>query len=85
MTKHRTDLVALLFGLTFASAGTIVLVTQATNVDLSPQWGAATVLIVLGLVALVATIVRAGTDRVTPAVPGPPGAPAATDAEDPAG
>jgi hypothetical protein len=62
MTKHTTDLVALLFGLAFAIAGGIVLVTQATDFDVSPQWGAAVGLIVLGAVALVATVARAAGD-----------------------
>ena len=62
MTKHSTDLAALLFGLAFAIAGGIVLVTQATNFDVSPQWGTAVGLIVLGVVALVATVARAGRD-----------------------
>jgi hypothetical protein len=59
MTKHPTDLLALLFGLAFSIAGGIVIVTQATSVDVSPQWGAAVGLIVLGVVALVATVARA--------------------------
>jgi hypothetical protein len=62
MKQHPTDLVALLFGLAFALAGGIVLVTQATNFDVSPQWGAAVSLIVLGVVALAATVARMGTD-----------------------
>jgi uncharacterized membrane protein HdeD (DUF308 family) len=64
MTKHPTDLLALLFGLAFTIAGVIVVVTQATDVDVSPQWGAAVGLIVLGVVALVATVVRAGPGAV---------------------
>ena len=64
MKRHPTDLVALLFGLAFTIAGGIVLVTQATNFDVSPQWGTAVGLIVLGAVALVATVARAGSDRV---------------------
>ena len=62
MTKHPTDLLALLFGLAFTIAGGIVIVTQATNFDVSPQWGAAVGLIVLGVVALAATVARAGSD-----------------------
>ena len=58
MKQHPTDLVALLFGLAFAIAGALVIVTQATSVDVSPQWGAAVGLIVLGVVALVATVAR---------------------------
>jgi uncharacterized membrane protein HdeD (DUF308 family) len=66
MTKHPTDLLALLFGLAFTIAGVIVVVTQSTNVDVSPQWGAAVGLIVLGVVALVATVVRAAPGAGAP-------------------
>jgi hypothetical protein len=83
MTKHSTDLLALLFGLAFAIAGAIVLVTQATNFDVSPQWGAAVGLIVLGVVALAATVVRAGTDGFDRAPTAPTAAPVSS--EDPVG
>ncbi len=69
MTKHPTDLLALLFGLAFTIAGAIVVVTQATSFDVSPQWGAAVGLIVLGVVALAATVARAGRDGIA-RVPG---------------
>jgi uncharacterized membrane protein HdeD (DUF308 family) len=69
MTKHPTDLLALLFGLAFTIAGVIVVVTQATDVDVSPQWGAAVGLIVLGVVALVATVVRAAPGAGAPVRP----------------
>jgi len=83
MKKHPTDLVALLFGLAFAIAGGIVLVTQATDFDVSPQWGAAVGLIVLGAVALVATVARMGADPYAPA-PLPVDEPAApVSSEDP--
>jgi len=62
MSRHPIDLLALLFGLAFAISGAIVIVTQATSVDVSPQWGAAVGLIVLGVVALGVTLFRA-TDR----------------------
>ena len=59
MKRHPIDVLALLFGLAFAISGTIVLVTQATSLEVSPQWGAAVGLIVLGVVALAATLARA--------------------------
>ena len=59
MKQHRSDLVALLFGVAFTIAGGLVMVTQATDVDVDPHWGAATGLILLGVVALVATVARA--------------------------
>ena len=62
MKQHRTDLVALLFGLAFTIAGVLVIVTQATSVDVSPQWGAAVGLIILGVVALAVTVARAAND-----------------------
>ena len=86
MKQHPTDLVALLFGLAFAIAGGIVIVTQATSVDVSPQWGAAVGLIVLGVVALVATVARAGTYRADDFARLPIEEPAApVSSEDPAG
>jgi hypothetical protein len=86
MKQHPTDLVALLFGLAFAIAGGIVLVTQATNFDVSPQWGAAVGLIVLGAVALVATVARAGIDRTDSFARRPiEEAAAPVSSEDPAG
>jgi hypothetical protein len=65
MKQHRTDLLALLFGLAFSIAGTIVIVTQATSIDVSPAWGAAVGLIVLGVVALAATVTRAANDSLS--------------------
>jgi len=59
MKQHRTDLVALLFGLAFTIAGALVIVTQAAALDVNPHWGAAAGLILLGVVALVATVARA--------------------------
>jgi len=60
MKRHPIDVLALLFGLAFAISGAIVLLTQATSVEVSPQWGAAVGLIVLGVVALAATVARTG-------------------------
>ena len=62
MNQHRTDLLALLFGLAFVIASASVIVTQATGVDVNPHWGAAVGLIMLGVVALVATVARARHD-----------------------
>ncbi len=61
MRRHSTDVLALLFGLAFAISAALVAVTQATSVEVSPQWGAAVGLIVLGAVALAATVTRAQT------------------------
>jgi len=79
MKRHPVDVLALLFGLAFAISGAIVLVTQATSVDVSPQWGAAVGLIVLGVVALAATVARSserGVRRVATHEAAPPVSPA---------
>ena len=62
MKKHSTDLFALLFGLAFAIAGAAVIASQASSADISPQWIAATGLIVLGAVALATTLLRSQHD-----------------------
>ena len=62
MKHHPTDLFALLCGLAFAISGALVIVSQATNIEVNPHWGAAVGLIVLGVVALVATVARARGD-----------------------
>ena len=62
MKRHRSDLLALLFGLAFTIAGALVIVTQATGVNVNPHWGAAAGLIGLGIVALVATVARAHSE-----------------------
>ena len=61
MKPHRTDLLALLFGLAFVISGALVIVSQATSVSVDPHWGAALGLIVLGIVALTATLARAAS------------------------
>jgi hypothetical protein len=81
MKRHPLDVLALLFGLAFAISGVIVVLTQSTSVDVSPQWGAAVGLIVLGVVALAATIARTDDRRVRPAAAHDPASP--VSAEDP--
>ena len=66
MRQHRSDLVALLFGLAFTIAGALVIVTQASGLDVDPHWGAAAGLILLGVVALVATVARARSEYGAP-------------------
>ena len=68
MKQHPSDLVALLFGLAFTITGGLVIVSQATDVQVDPHWGAAVGLIVLGVVALAATFARAHNGRPVPAV-----------------
>jgi hypothetical protein len=79
MQRHPIDLLALLFGLAFAISGVIVLITQSTSLDVSPQWGAAVGLIVLGVVALAATVARADHRGVRPAGAHDPGSPISSE------
>jgi hypothetical protein len=57
MKQHRTDLLALLFGLAFATAGVAVIGAQS-SAAISPRWATAAGLIVLGVVALGVTVAR---------------------------
>jgi hypothetical protein len=71
MHRHSSDLVGLLFGLAFAIAGTTFLVREATDANIDPAWATGVGLMLLGTVALVATLARAtGPDRLEPAPPG---------------
>jgi hypothetical protein len=63
MKRHRTDLVALIFGLAFAMVGAGFLVNETTGRDFNAGWAAAIGLITLGLVALATTLVRRPDDN----------------------
>jgi hypothetical protein len=64
MHRHSTDLAALLFGLAFAIAGTSFLVRETTDTTIDPAWVTGLGLMLLGTVALVATLARAaGRER----------------------
>ena len=68
MHRHSIDLAALLFGLAFAIAGTSFLVRETTDTAVDPAWVTGLGLMLLGTVALVATLARAaGRDRAEPA------------------
>ena len=77
MHRHSTDLVGLLFGLAFAIAGTCFLVRETTDAAIDPAWATGLGLILLGTVALVATLAprfwapsrRAHSVRVTDNAP----------------
>ena len=56
MNRHRTDLVALLFGLAFAAIGGAFLTYELTGDRIDPAWVAGAGLIVLGAVALGVTL-----------------------------
>jgi hypothetical protein len=65
MHRHSSDLVGLLFGLAFAIAGTSFLVRETTDANIDPAWATGVGLMLLGTVALVATLARAtGRDRL---------------------
>jgi hypothetical protein len=57
---HPTDLLALLCGLGLAAAGAAFLVHETTGRSVDGGWVTAVGLIVLGLVALVVTLIHGG-------------------------
>ena len=70
MHRHSIDLAGLLFGLAFTIAGTSFLVRETTNTSVDPAWATGLGLMLLGTVALVATLARAtGRDRAEVAGP----------------
>jgi hypothetical protein len=80
MHRHSTDLVGLLFGLAFAIAGTCFLVRETTDTAIDPAWATGLGLILLGTVALVATLARAtARDRAEAALSQPPESPDSDD------
>ena len=73
MHRHSSDLIGLLFGLAFAIAGTCFLVRETTDATIDPAWATGLGLMLLGTVALVATLARAtARDRMGTALPDPP-------------
>ena len=63
MKRHATDLIALLFGLAFAGAGTMFLFHQLSDRHLDAAWASAAGFAVLGVVALAATLLRLPNDE----------------------
>jgi hypothetical protein len=63
MHRHSTDLVGLIFGTAFAIAGVGFLVNEATDTVVNPAWATGLGLMLLGAVALIATLVRGRRDR----------------------
>jgi hypothetical protein len=55
---HPFDLLALIFGLAVAMVGAGFLINEATGVTFNGAWAAAIGLIALGVVALLATLLR---------------------------
>ena len=58
MRRHSTDLVGLLFGVTFAFAGVGFLVREATDTSVDWAWVIGLGLMLLGAIALIATLAR---------------------------
>src|SRR5262249_31145121 len=58
MKSHRIDLVALLLGLAFLMTGAGFIIHETTGRDFDPGAAAALGFIILGVVALVATLLR---------------------------
>jgi Co/Zn/Cd efflux system component len=58
MRRHPTDLVGLLFGSAFLIAGVGFLVRETTDAVVNPAWVAGLGLMLLGAIALVATLAR---------------------------
>jgi hypothetical protein len=56
--RHRTDLIALLFGLAYLGAGTAFLTHQLSDRPIDVAWLSAIGFVALGMVALLATLVR---------------------------
>jgi hypothetical protein len=58
MNHHRTDLLALIFGMMFAVIGLSFLVGELTSSSFDPGWVTAVGLIATGVVALAVTLLR---------------------------
>jgi hypothetical protein len=58
MKRHRADVLALLFGATYAAIGAGFLVNELIGGDVDPAWVIAVTLIAFGLLALVVTFTR---------------------------
>jgi uncharacterized membrane protein len=63
MRRHHTDLVALLFGAAFTIAGIGYLLRETTDAISNPTWATGLGMILLGAIALVATLARSRNDE----------------------
>ena len=64
MRHHRLDLVALLFGSAFAIAGAGYLLRETTNAISDATWATGLGLLLLGAIALVATLAQTRREPV---------------------
>ena len=71
MQRHRTDFVALFFGLAFLAAGAGFIVHQTTGRAIDATWIAAVALVSIGCIFLGATLLR-GPRPSASVVPAPP-------------
>ena len=60
MKTHRTDLLALLFGLALLIAGAAFLPSELADKNIDGAWVAAIGFVLIGIVALVVTLARGG-------------------------
>jgi len=63
MKTHRIDLLALLFGLALLIAGAAFLPAELSDAHVDGAWVAAVSFVLLGVVALVATLTRGRHER----------------------
>jgi hypothetical protein len=63
MRRHSTDLVGLIFGTAFVIAGVGFLVRETTDTVVNPAWATGLGLMLLGAVALIATLARGPRER----------------------
>ena len=68
---HRTDFVALFFGLAFLAAGAGFIVHQTTGRNFDATWIAAVGLVSIGCIFLGATLLRGGARRLQSVEPVP--------------
>ena len=74
MKRHRIDLVGLLFGSAFMIAGVGYLLRETTDVVSDPTWATGLGLLLLGAIALAATLGRTPPEPVeAPISPEEPG------------
>ena len=64
MKQHSLDLAALVFGVAFAIAGAVIILSESTDLDIGPLWGFAVVSIAVGVVTLLVTLVRSRHEPV---------------------
>jgi hypothetical protein len=63
MKTHRTDLLALLFGLAFLIGGAAFFSNELADTTIDGAWIAAVSFVLLGVVALAVTLTRGGRDH----------------------